>query len=95
MKFEECPEIEIRQHIPVEQQKGLSEMILNQAQRPDSTQRLRLFRVCNPHIPLLAVTTNRADEASEIPDGDANIHNAVPAQPLEQRLNDWQIANRH
>src|SRR5690606_21747366 len=91
----EVADVEVGQHVPVDDEEGLVELLAKQRQRADGAERTGLRRVADVHSRLLAVAAHALEEMAKIARRNVNFLYVIPAQPFEQEVQNRLGSNRH
>ena len=92
--IEEGAQVEIGQHVGVHDQEMVRK-IVQQPQRPERAQRLRLERVAQRHAELFAVAEIGSDQIPHVIDGQSGDVEPRLRQPANGNLDDRRVADRH
>src|SRR3982074_187031 len=82
MAAHELIEVKIGQYVAVKNQERLVELFAQERQRSDRSQWFDLLCVSDPHVPLIPVTANAANEVAQESSRDEDVSNSVSSVPV-------------
>src|ERR1700756_2664948 len=95
MAMHELVEIEIREHVAVKHEEGLVELLAHERQRPHRSKRLKLLRVGDPHVPLITIAANAANEVAQVSGRDEDVSNSISSKPFQHEFEHGPRSDRH